>query len=41
MRMFTDVLSVLTDKLHANGFDLQMQILRTLIAVLDHVGPSH
>lgn len=37
MRMFTDVLSVLTDKLHANGFDLQMQILRTLIAVLDHL----
>lgn len=39
MRIFTDVLIVLTDRLHANGFDIQMQILRTLITVLDHVTP--
>lgn len=37
MRIFNDVFYVLIDKLHANGFENQMKILRTLIQVLDHV----
>jgi hypothetical protein len=37
MRIFVDVFSVLIDKLHSNGFELQMQILRLLIQVLDFV----
>lgn len=37
MRVFNDVLYVLIDKSHVNGFKQQMQILRTLISVLDHV----
>lgn len=37
MRIFNDVLYVLIDKLHENGFELQMQILRILISVLPRV----
>ena len=37
MRIFNDTFYVLIDKLHANGFKHQMQILRILIQVLDHV----
>ena len=37
MRIFNDVLYVLIDKLHENGFELQMQIMRILISVLPRV----
>lgn len=37
MQIFNDVFYVLIDKLHTNGFEYQMKILRVLIQVLDHV----
>ena len=38
MRIFNDTFYVLIDKLHGDGFKQQMQILRTLIQILDYVG---
>lgn len=41
MQVFNDVFYVLIDKLHSNGFEYQMKILRVLIQVLDHVDFVH